>query len=183
MISLTRTWGRCEKIGTDRRSIVRRFRQVTAPLAALQPFDQFSPERAIETLLRFKGKTDKLHAKLMTLHPFDRAEIDGECRRLMVEEHTHAHVTTAEDFSVAHDGTTLQRQVRQNTFSNKWCPAEDDRIVERKPVVGSNVPTRCHQILPVGGWYSGRPCDRYPTLGGEGAITDPMTKERGKSAA
>ena len=81
--------------------------QVSSPLAALQLFDQFSPERAIEALLRFKGKTDKLHTKVMPLHPFDRAEVDGECRRVMVGEHTHAHVAAAEDLSFAHEGTAL----------------------------------------------------------------------------
>jgi hypothetical protein len=69
----------------------------------------------------------------MPLHPFDRAEVDGECRRLMVEEHTHAHVTAAEHFSVTHDGTALQRQICQDTFSNEGRPAENDRIVEGKP--------------------------------------------------
>ena len=124
LISLTSDSGCREKRRNDRGSVVRSgsFRPVTAALAALQPFNELSAERAIEALLGFNGKTDKLHAELMPVHPFDRTEIDGECRRLMVEEHTHAHVTAAEDFPIAQNGTALERQIRQDTFSDKGAP-------------------------------------------------------------
>jgi hypothetical protein len=48
-----------------------------------------------------KGHPKKLHSELFTLNPFDRAEFNGQRRRLIREQDTHAHVATAKNFSIA----------------------------------------------------------------------------------
>ena len=141
-------------------------RSITAGPSFLQPFDQLSAKRAMKALLGFKRQSNKLHTELTTVHPLNRAEVDGQCRWLMVEENTHAHVTAAKDLTISSHRTTLHRQVGQDPFADERRPTENDGILEWKPVVRSNIPTKCHHILPVSGWYRDQPWDRYPTLGG-----------------
>jgi len=106
----------------------------------------------------------------MALDPFDRAVVNGQGRRLIGEQDTHAHVTAAENLSIAPDGAPHQRQVGQDAFADKWSPTEDNRIKKREPMIGPRIMRWRHHSLRDGGLYRGRHCERYPTLGG-GAFT------------
>src|SRR5687767_3909635 len=102
----------------------------------------------------------------MALDPFDHAELNRQGRLLIRKQDTHAHLTTAENFSIAHHRTAHQRQVAQNTLSDKWSATENNGVEKWEPMVCARIPAGRHHNLRERGLYRGRHCKRYPTYGG-----------------
>ncbi|HEY5962359.1 MAG TPA: hypothetical protein VIV60_37640, partial [Polyangiaceae bacterium] len=69
-------------------SPIDQFRHVVSGRTGLQQVDEFNPQHAIEALPCFKGHAKKFHSELLALDPFDRAEFNGQRRRLIREQDT-----------------------------------------------------------------------------------------------
>lgn len=94
-----------------------------------------STRSVIQSKLRRQRQAKELHSKLLALNPFDCAELDGQSLRLVGQQYTDAHITAAENLPIAHNGAALQRQIDQDSFADEGSPAENDRIVEREPMI------------------------------------------------